>query len=65
MKTQLAVLIALLTFLRCACAEEVHKVATEIHTILKWPRQLNDATIEFEMKAENCGRVVFTLNGDG
>lgn len=35
MKTQLAALIALLTFLPCACAEEVHKVAPEIHTILK------------------------------
>jgi hypothetical protein len=33
--------------------------------ILKWPREFDDATIEFEMKAEDCQRVVFTLNGDG
>ncbi|MEM1068260.1 MAG: hypothetical protein AAGI63_05150 [Planctomycetota bacterium] len=33
--------------------------------ILKWPREFQDATIEFELKAEDCQRVVFTLNGDG
>lgn len=33
--------------------------------ILKWTREFHDATIEFEMKAANCQRVVFTLNGDG
>ena len=33
--------------------------------ILKWPHEFNDTTIQFEMKAENCQRVVFTLNGDG
>lgn len=35
MKTQLAALIALLTFLPDACAEEDHKVAPATHTILK------------------------------
>jgi len=33
--------------------------------ILKWSQEFKDATIEFEMKASNCQRVVFTLNGDG
>lgn len=33
--------------------------------ILKWSQQFTDATIEFEMKASDCQRVVFTLNGDG
>lgn len=33
--------------------------------ILKWPHKFEDATIKFEIKATNCQRVVFTLNGDG
>ncbi len=33
--------------------------------ILKWPRKFDDAKIQFEMKAKDCQRVVFTLNGDG
>lgn len=33
--------------------------------ILKWPVEFNQGNIEFEMKASDCQRVVFTLNGEG
>jgi hypothetical protein len=49
----------------CVADPVLYKQFKNHGPILKWPRELNDSTIEFEMKAENCGRVVFTLNGDG
>lgn len=33
--------------------------------ILKWPVDCTSGEVEFEMKASECQRVVFTLNGDG
>ena len=49
----------------CASDPDLYKQFKNHGPILKWPREFNDATIEFEMKAEDCQRVVFTLNGDG
>jgi hypothetical protein len=49
----------------CVSDPDLYKQFKNHGPILKWPREFNDATIEFEMKAENCSRVVFTLNGDG
>lgn len=44
---------------------ELYKQFKNHGPILKWPVEFNDAAIEFEMKAMNCQRVVFTLNGEG
>ncbi len=44
---------------------ELYKKFKNHGPILKWPREFNDAEISFEMKAMDCQRVVFTLNGDG
>lgn len=33
--------------------------------ILSWPVTFKEGHVEFEMKATDCQRVVFTLNGDG
>ncbi len=49
----------------CVADPDLYKQFKNHGPILKWPRQFNDATIEFEMKPTNCQRVVFTLNGDG
>ncbi len=50
---------------RCVADPDLYKQFKNHGPILKWPREFNDAKIEFEMKAEDCQRVVFTLNGDG
>jgi hypothetical protein len=44
---------------------ELYKKYKNHGPILKWSGEFNDATISFEMKAMDCQRVVFTLNGDG
>ena len=49
----------------CVADPDLYKQFKNHGPILKWPREFNDAKIEFEMKAEDCQRVVFTLNGDG
>ena len=49
----------------CVADPDLYKKFKNHGPILKWPRKFNDATIEFEMKAKDCQRVVFTLNGDG
>ena len=49
----------------CVADPVLYKQFKNHGPILKWPREFNDAKIEFEMKAEDCQRVVFTLNGDG
>lgn len=49
----------------CIADPELYKKFKNHGPILKWPREFDDAKIEFEMKAKDCGRVVFTLNGDG
>ena len=49
----------------CVADPKLYKQFKNHGPILKWPREFNDATIEFEMKVENCQRVVFTLNGEG
>ena len=49
----------------CVSDPDLYKQFKNHGPILKWPREFDDAKIEFEMKAEDCQRVVFTLNGDG
>ena len=49
----------------CVCDPDLYKQFKNHGPILKWPRKFSDAKISFQMKAEDCGRVVFTLNGDG
>ena len=49
----------------CASDPVLYKQFKNHGPILNWPREFNDAMIAFEMKAQDCQRVVFTLNGDG
>ena len=49
----------------CVADPELYKKFRNHGPILKWPREFSDATIEFEFKAIDCQRVVFTLNGEG
>ena len=49
----------------CKSDPELYKQYKNHGPILKWPREFQDASIEFEIKAQDCQRVVFTLNGDG
>ena len=49
----------------CVADPDLYKEFKNHGPILKWPREFSDAKIQFEMKATNCQRVVFTLNGDG
>lgn len=49
----------------CVSDPDLYKKYKNHGPILKWPCEFNDATIQFEMKATDCQRVVFTLNGDG
>jgi hypothetical protein len=49
----------------CVADPELYKKFKNHGPILKWPREFSDATIEFEFKASDCQRVVFTLNGEG
>lgn len=49
----------------CLADPELYKKFKNHGPILKWPREFHDATVDFEMKATNCQRVVFTLNGEG
>ncbi len=50
---------------RAVADPELYRQFKNHGPILKWPREFNDARIRFEMKAVDCQRVVFTLNGDG
>ena len=49
----------------CVADPDLYKKFKNHGPILKWPREFGDATIQFEIKASDCQRVVFTLNGDG
>lgn len=49
----------------CVSDRDLYRKYRNHGPILKWPREFHDASIEFEMKAADCQRVVFTLNGDG
>lgn len=49
----------------CVADPVLYKKYKNHGPILKWPRKFEDAHIQFEMKAKDCQRVVFTLNGDG
>lgn len=49
----------------CVSDPELYKKFKNHGPILKWSREFSDATIELEVKANDCQRVVFTLNGDG
>lgn len=50
---------------RCMADAELYRKFKNHGPILKWPRKFRDGTITFQMKAKDCQRVVFTLNGDG
>ncbi|MCR9202225.1 MAG: terpene cyclase/mutase family protein [Planctomycetaceae bacterium] len=50
---------------RCIADPTLYRKFKNHGPILKWPRKFRDGTIAFEMKARDCQRVVFTLNGDG
>ena len=50
---------------RCTGDPHLYRQFKNHGPILKWPREFNDLAIEFEMKAIDCQRVVFTLNGEG
>ena len=52
-------------FASCVADPVLYKKFKNHGPILKWPRKFEDAKIQFEMKAKDCQRVVFTLNGDG
>jgi hypothetical protein len=49
----------------CIADPKLYKQFKNHGPILKWPREFTDANIEFEMKAIDCQRVVFNLNGEG
>ena len=49
----------------CVADPDLYKQFKNHGPILKWPREFNNARIQFEMKATDCQRVVFTLNGAG
>lgn len=49
----------------CVADPVLYKEYKNHGPILKWPRKFEDARIQFEMRARDCQRVVFTLNGDG
>ena len=51
----------------CASDPELYKTFKNHGPILKWPfaNGFTDGSAEFEMKAQDCQRVVFTFNGDG
>lgn len=49
----------------CSADPKLYKQFKNHGPILRWPREFTDGTIEFEIKAAKCQRVVFTLNGDG
>lgn len=49
----------------CVADPDLYKKFKNHGPIIKWPREFSDAAIQFEMKANDCQRVVFTLNGDG
>lgn len=49
----------------CKSDPELYKKYKNHGPIIKWPKNFTDAAVEFEMKAVDCQRVVFTLNGDG
>lgn len=49
----------------CVSDPKLYKEFKNHGPILKWPHEFREGTIEFEMRPQNCQRVVFTLNGDG
>ncbi len=51
----------------CIADAQLYKKFKNHGPILKWPvtEEFTDGAVEFEMKAEDCQRVVFTFNGDG
>ncbi|WP_250927394.1 hypothetical protein [Aporhodopirellula aestuarii] len=47
------------------CDPELYAKHKNHGPMLSWPVTFKEGQIEFEMKATDCQRVVFTLNGDG
>lgn len=49
----------------CVSDPELYKKFKNHGPILRWPAKFTDGTVEFELKAEGCSRLVITLNEDG
>jgi hypothetical protein len=49
----------------CKADPELYKKFKNHGPIIKYPRKCKAGTVEFEMKATDCSRIVFTFNGDG
>lgn len=49
----------------CESDPDLYKKYNNHGPIIRWQAEFTDAEIEFEMKASDCQRIVFTLNGDG
>lgn len=49
----------------CESDPELYKEFKNHGPILRWPCELSDGTMEFEVKPEGCERLVITFNGDG
>ena len=49
----------------CKSDPELYKKYNNHGPIIKWPGKFTDIDVEFEMKAVDCTRVVFTFNGKG
>ena len=49
----------------CESDPELYKEFKNHGPILRWPCELTDGAMEFEVKSEGCQRLVITFNGDG
>lgn len=50
---------------RCVADPELYKKFKNHGPIIRWSGDFKEVTAEMEMKATDCQRVVFTLNGEG
>lgn len=49
----------------CKADPELYKKYANHGPIIRYSKEFKDISVEFEMKAVDCQRVVFTLNGEG
>ena len=49
----------------CVADPELYKKYNNHGPILRWNKDFTDGDVQLEMKASDCQRLVFTLNGDG
>lgn len=49
----------------CKADPELYKKYNNHGPIIRYGKEFKDISVEFEMKAVDCQRVVFTLNGEG